>query len=49
MEKEKYIPTVEMLVKKMVGKDLPIVSTRDIGHGTNSKAIVIGQEICLEK
>ena len=49
MEKEKYIPTVETLVKKMVSKDMPIVSTRDIGHGTNSKAIVIGQEICLEK
>lgn len=49
MEKEKYIPTVEMLVKKMVSKDMPIVSTRDVGHGTNSKAIVIGREICLEK
>ena len=49
MDKEKYTPTVEELVKKMVSKELPIVSTKDIGHGTNSKAIVIGQELCLEK
>ncbi|MEE1126471.1 MAG: S66 peptidase family protein [Acutalibacteraceae bacterium] len=47
MEKKKF-PTVEMLIKKLVSKDMPIVVTKDIGHGTNSKAIVIGQEIYLE-
>lgn len=48
MEQEKCIPTVETLVKRMVGKDMPIAVTRDIGHGTDSKAIVIGQELHLE-
>lgn len=46
---QKCTPTVEELVKKMVSKELPIVVTGDIGHGTDSKAIVIGQEIYLEK
>ena len=45
METEKCIPTIETLVKKIVGKDLPIAITSDIGHGTNSKGIIIGQEI----
>ena len=49
MDKEKCTHTVEGLVKRMVSKELPIVVTRDIGHGTDSKAIVIGQELCLEK
>lgn len=48
MEQEKCIPTVETLVKRIVGKDMPIAVTRDIGHGTDSKAIVIGQELHLE-
>ena len=49
MEQEKCIPTVEELVKKIVRKDMPIAVTRNIGHGTDSKAIVIGQEICLRE
>lgn len=49
MDKEKCTHTVEGLVKRMVSKELPIVVTRDIGHGTDAKAIVIGQELCLEK
>lgn len=49
METEKCIPTIETLVKKIVGKDLPLVVTRDIGHGTDSKAIIIGQEIYLKE
>lgn len=49
MEKENCQPTVETLVKKIVGDDLPIAVTREIGHGTDSKAIVIGQELCLEE
>lgn len=48
METEKCIPTIETLVKKIVGKDLPIVITSDIGHGKNSKGIIIGQELYLE-
>ena len=47
MEAEKCIPTVETLVKEIAGKDLPIAVTRDIGHGTNSKGIIIGKELHL--
>ena len=48
MDKEKYIPNIETLVKRMVGEDMPIAITGDIGHGTDSKAIVIGRkmEVC---
>lgn len=49
METEKCIPTIETVVKKIVGEDLPIAVTRDIGHGTDSKGIMIGQEIYLAK
>lgn len=38
-----------IFVKRIVGKDLPIVVTRDIGHGTDSKGIIIGQEIYLKE
>lgn len=48
MEREHCIPTIETLVKAKAGKDLPIAVTKKIGHGTDSKGIVIGQEICLE-
>ncbi len=47
METEKCIPTIETLIKRIVGKDLPIAVTRDIGHGTDSKGIIIGQELYL--
>ena len=47
MKTEKCIPTVETLVKEIAGKDLPIAVTGDIGHGTDSKGIVIGRELCL--
>lgn len=45
MEKEKYTPTVVELVKNKVNKDLPLAVTRDIGHGTDAKAIIIGKEL----
>jgi len=45
MEREKCVPTVESLMKGKVREDLPIAVTADIGHGTNSKAILIGREI----
>ena len=49
MDREKYIPTIETLVKRTVGQDLPIVVTRNIGHGTDSKGMIIGKEIYLEE
>lgn len=49
MEVGECVPTMENLVKRIVGKELPIVITKDIGHGTDSKGIIIGQEIYLEE
>ena len=31
-------------MQRMVGKELPIAVTRDIGHGTDAKGIMIGQK-----
>lgn len=45
MEENRYEPDITTLVQRIVGKDLPIALTRDIGHGTDSKAIVIGEEM----
>lgn len=47
MEAEKWIPTMEMLVKKFAGKDLPVAVTKDIGHGTDAKGIIIGRKLRL--
>lgn len=47
MSAEKCVPTVETLVCETAGKDLPIAVTEDIGHGTDSKGIVIGRNLCL--
>ena len=49
MEREQYRPSVEMLIKEKVRDDLPIAVTKDVGHGTNSKAIVIGREMNIKK
>lgn len=49
MEREKYMPNIETLVKNVVRDDMPIVKTKNIGHGTDSKAILIGKELCLEE
>lgn len=47
MENEKCIPTIETFVKRIAGKDLPIAVTRNIGHGTDYKGIMIGQELYI--
>lgn len=44
MEEEQCSPTVETLVREIAGNELPIAVTKDIGHGTDSKAIIIGRE-----
>jgi len=48
MESNQCQPTIEMLVKRIAGNQLPIAKTKEIGHGTDSKAIVIGQTVTLE-
>lgn len=43
MEERACVPDIVELVQRMVGQDMPIAVTKDIGHGTDAKAIVIGQ------
>ena len=45
MENENCVPTIETLVRQVVGNQIPIAKTRQIGHGTDAKAMIIGQEI----
>lgn len=45
METEGCEPTIETLVKRIAGEEIPIAVTRQIGHGTDAKAIVMGQEM----
>ena len=47
MESEKCVPTIETLVQKFADKILPIAVTKEIGHGIDSKGIVIGQRLEL--
>ncbi|MBP3620351.1 MAG: LD-carboxypeptidase [Lachnospiraceae bacterium] len=48
MEEKACKPDIVELVKQYVSEDLPIVKTYEIGHGYNSKAIVIGKKICIK-
>ncbi|MBQ3027571.1 MAG: LD-carboxypeptidase [Lachnospiraceae bacterium] len=48
MESEKCTPGIETLVKRIVGKEMPIAVTKKIGHGTDSKGILIGRELTLK-
>lgn len=43
MEQEQNSPSIEELVMQYAGTRLPIVKTQEIGHGTDSKGIVIGE------
>ena len=45
MEKEKCRPQIIDLVRKYAGNEIAIAYTSEIGHGTNSKGIIIGEEI----
>lgn len=48
MEREKYTPSIEEIIKKIVDdSSMPIVKTNEIGHGKDSKCIVIGGRIKL--
>ena len=48
MEEEQLNPTIEELVMRVVGeRKIPVVKTREIGHGQDSKAIIIGRAIKL--
>lgn len=47
MEEENIQPGIIELVKRCAGAEIPIAKTEEIGHGTNSRAIMIGKEISL--
>ena len=45
MEKRNCVPDAVTMVKRFAGNSLPIAVTRNIGHGYDSKAIMIGKEL----
>ena len=48
MEKGKYSPTIVEIVKDVVNNpNIPIAKTNEIGHGKDSKCIIIGEVIKL--
>ena len=47
MEQKHCEPDIITLVKEICGREMPIAKTAEIGHGDDSKAIVIGREIEL--
>lgn len=49
MQENNISPSISELVLNIIDNpNLPIVKTEEIGHGTNSKAIVIGKNIILK-
>ena len=48
MQENNISPTIEELVVKIINNpNLPIAKTEEIGHGANSKCIIIGENITL--
>lgn len=47
MEEKSCEPNMVELVRRITGPDMPIATTKDIGHGTDAKAIIIGKEYVL--
>lgn len=47
LEQENGIDTAPILLQRFVRRDLPIAKTKQIGHGADSKAIMIGRSMCL--
>lgn len=48
MEAENCIPPIGDLVKQFAGEKIPIAQTKEIGHGQDSKAIMIGAPLALK-
>ncbi len=49
MEIENHTSDIVELVKKYVYEDMPVVKSSNIGHGHDSKAVVVGGKISLKK
>lgn len=43
MRENNCVPDIVSLVKSYTGRDIPIIKTDEIGHGADSKAVVIGK------
>lgn len=43
MEREKCSPDVWTLLRRFVGSELPVAKTAFVGHGTDSKAVCVGE------
>ena len=49
MESQGYSPTVWELLQEYIDEDLPVAVTKEIGHRTDSKAILIGGKLSLKR
>lgn len=49
MQQIKEQRSVELLLQELVGHNLPIAKTMEVGHGSDSKAIIIGKKLVLDK
>ncbi|MBE5927133.1 MAG: LD-carboxypeptidase [Lachnospiraceae bacterium] len=49
LDAEIFVPSIEELVQRYAGKDIPIARTMDIGHGWESKCINIGENVRFEE
>ena len=47
MEQKHCSPDIITLVKEICGPEMPVAKTAEVGHGDDSKAIVIGREFEL--
>lgn len=45
LDSEIFVPSVEEIIQRIAGKDIPVARTMDIGHGVDSKCIYIGKNM----
>ena len=48
MEKERGTPDIQELVRRYAADSVPIACTKEIGHNTNSKGVMIGMEYAFK-
>lgn len=44
LDTEIYVPSVEELVQRVAGKEIPIARTMEVGHGSDAKCLWIGKK-----
>lgn len=49
LDQEIFVPSVEELIQRYAGEELPIARTMEIGHGSDSKCVMIGKSLCLKE